>query len=111
MTHESRGTIAADHPSLPGHFPGAPIVPAVVILDKVAAALSEWRRDARIVGIPTVKFTAVIKPEQPFTIVLSSDGTPENELNFRCLIDDRSAVRGRLLIQSQSLLQNERRTV
>ncbi len=28
-------TIPADHPSLPGHFPGRPIVPAVVILDEV----------------------------------------------------------------------------
>ena len=102
MTHETRRTIPADHPTLPGHFPGAPIVPAVMILDEVAAALREWRGDARIVGIPMVKFTAVIKPDQPFTIVLSSDGRAEGAVNFSCLTDGRTAVRGRLIIGSQS---------
>ena len=34
---EFRLLIAADHPSLPGHFPGQPVVPGVVILDEVSA--------------------------------------------------------------------------
>ena len=29
--------IAADHPCLPGHFPGQPVVPGVVVLDRVLA--------------------------------------------------------------------------
>ena len=29
----------ADHPRLPGHFPGQPIVPGVVVLDHVLAAI------------------------------------------------------------------------
>jgi 3-hydroxymyristoyl/3-hydroxydecanoyl-(acyl carrier protein) dehydratase len=32
-------TIAHDHPALPGHFPGAPIVPGVVLLEHVLAAI------------------------------------------------------------------------
>ena len=39
MTFEVLRLIHADHPSLPGHFPGAPLVPGVVILDEVIAAL------------------------------------------------------------------------
>ncbi len=31
--------IAADHPCLPGHFPGRPVVPGVVVLDHVLAAI------------------------------------------------------------------------
>ena len=27
------------HPSLPGHFPGAPVVPGVLVLERVVAAL------------------------------------------------------------------------
>lgn len=113
MRYETSRTIAADHPSLPGHFPDAPIVPAVVILDEVAAALAEWRRDVQIVGISTVKFLVALKPEEPFRIVLSldGDGRDSGELDFSCLVDGRTAVRGRLLIRSQSTLQGERSTV
>src|SRR5438067_12834660 len=111
MAYETRRTIAADHPSLPGHFPDVPIVPAVVILDEVAAALTEWRKDARIAGIPIVKFSAALKPDQPFTIALSSDSARANELNFLCLAEGRTAVRGRLLIRSESTLEDERSTL
>ena len=31
--------IAPSHPSLPGHFPGQPVVPGVVILDAVQQAI------------------------------------------------------------------------
>ena len=44
MTFEVTRAIRADHPSLPGHFPGTPLVPGVVILDEIVAALAEWRR-------------------------------------------------------------------
>ena len=31
--------VAPDHPSLPGHFPGRPLVPGVVLLDRVLEAI------------------------------------------------------------------------
>src|SRR5437868_5279247 len=65
MQFELCRTIPADHPSLPGHFPDAPIVPAVVILDEVIAALAEWRGQCQLTAIPTVKFLAPLKPDQP----------------------------------------------
>jgi 3-hydroxyacyl-[acyl-carrier-protein] dehydratase len=54
MTFEVRRAISADHPSLPGHFPDAPLVPGVVILDEVLGALLEWRVDCQLTGIRTV---------------------------------------------------------
>ena len=63
--------IAAAHPSLAGHFPGHPVVPGVVLLQRVAAALRQWR------GLPMAgfdaKFLALLLPEQDATIELQAD--------------------------------------
>ncbi len=96
MIFEVRRVVRADHPTLPGHFPGAPIVPGVVILDEVLEALIEWRENLHLTGIPTVKFLAPLKPEQPFTISLSADSESVAEVNFCCRAEDRVIVEGRL---------------
>jgi 3-hydroxymyristoyl/3-hydroxydecanoyl-(acyl carrier protein) dehydratase len=55
--------IAADHPALPGHFPGNPVVPGVVLLDAVAAALERaW--DLELRALPQVKFLRPLRPEE-----------------------------------------------
>ena len=53
--------IRADHPCLPGHFPGAPVVPGVLILDEVLRASS-----AR--SIAWAKFHAPLMPDEEFAI-------------------------------------------
>jgi 3-hydroxyacyl-[acyl-carrier-protein] dehydratase len=98
MSFEVCRTIRPDHASLPGHFPGAPIVPAVVVLDEILAALNEWRADARLIGIPAVKFLAPLRPAQPFTICLSLKNDAESEVDFRCCVEGRVIVEGRLRI-------------
>jgi 3-hydroxyacyl-[acyl-carrier-protein] dehydratase len=98
MNFEGRRTISADHPSLPGHFPGTPIVPGVVILDEILAALTEWRGGSRVTSIRAVKFLAPLKPQQPFTICLSAGHDAEDEVDFSCRVDDRVIVEGRLQI-------------
>ncbi|WP_266180241.1 hydroxymyristoyl-ACP dehydratase [Dyella humicola] len=61
--------VAADHPSLPGHFPGAPLVPGVVLLEQVAQALREWR-DLRMARVLEVKFVAPLLPDERATLDL-----------------------------------------
>lgn len=67
MTSESVYTtplrIPADHPCLPGHFPGQPIVPAVVMLEAVALAIKAWRGE-RLVEITEAKFMAPLLPDE-----------------------------------------------
>ena len=99
MSFETCRAIRADHPSLPGHFPGAPIVPGVVILDEVAAALAEWRKDCQLTQIRAVKFVLPLKPEQPFTICLAAVKDAETEVDFCCRVDGRMVVEGRLDIR------------
>ena len=96
MTFEAIRIIGANHPSLPGHFPGTPLVPGVVILDEVLAALIEWRQDSQLTGIRLVKFLAPLQPEQVFTISLSAKNEYAAEINFCCRAEDRIIVEGRL---------------
>lgn len=82
--HHDDFRIPATHPSLAGHFPGNPVVPGVVLLDEVAAALQR-RYDRRIAGFSQVKFVAPLLPEQ--IAVLQLELTDER-LRFRVLRDD-----------------------
>ena len=55
--------VAADHPCLPGHFPGHPIVPGVLVLDHVLAALRRFTgRD--VAQLRQVRFTSALGPEE-----------------------------------------------
>ncbi|HKE47737.1 MAG TPA: hydroxymyristoyl-ACP dehydratase [Rhodanobacteraceae bacterium] len=65
--------IPAAHPSLPGHFPGNPVVPGVVLLDRVAAAI-ERDGAARLARIGAVKFLAPLKPDEDATLRIVRDG-------------------------------------
>ena len=98
MKFDVLSLIHADHPSLPGHFPGAPLVPGVIILDEVVAALDESRRDSQLSGIRSVKFLAPLKPQQPFTISLSATSKDAGEVSFCCRADERVIVEGRLAV-------------
>jgi 3-hydroxyacyl-[acyl-carrier-protein] dehydratase len=96
MTFEAIRIIRADHPTLPGHFPGAPLVPGVVILDEVIAALIDWRQGWELTGVRLVKFLAPLPPEQAFTISFSAKDELAGEINFCCRAGHRAIVEGRL---------------
>ena len=98
MTFEAIRIIRANHPTLPGHFPDTPLVPGVVILDEVLAALIEWRQDSQLTGIRMVKFLAPLQPEQAFTISLSVRNEDAGEVNFCCRAADRVIVEGQLKV-------------
>ncbi|HPF57663.1 MAG TPA: hypothetical protein P5149_00410 [Candidatus Competibacteraceae bacterium] len=97
MMNEKQRVIAANHPSLAGHFPGHPITPGVVILDEVIQMLAEQWPDRRPIGIPIVKFLAPLRPEQPFKIRIFESGLPR--VRFECIQEN-----GLLLAQGYLLL-------
>ncbi len=55
-------TISPDHPSLPGHFPGKPIVPGVVLLDRVIEAIEAAQGPLLPLRLPQVKFIQPLLP-------------------------------------------------
>lgn len=89
-------TITADHPAIPGHFPGRPIVPGVVILDEIAARLASWRPGARISRVVTAKFTSPLTPGE--TCRLSFSPRNDGRLGFTCQTADRIIATGTLEI-------------
>ena len=80
-----------DHPSLPGHFPGNPVVPAVVLLDQVRAAFKAWQPDQRLASIRQVKFLQPLLPGQRLDIQLELDG---GRLRFRCSHEESLVLQG-----------------
>lgn len=66
-----RWQVAEDHPAFAGHFPGRPIVPGVVLLDRalaLAAAAMGGSEDGWQVG--NAKFLSPVGPGEWLTLVL-----------------------------------------
>ncbi len=67
--------VPVDHPALPGHFPGAPVVPGVVLLDELLNAAERQRgRALRIAGLARAKFLSPLLPAQPAHCQVEIDG-------------------------------------
>lgn len=63
MQHESQFHVPPDHPALPGHFPDTPIVPGVLLLDRVLDCAELWLgRRLAPTGLAQVKFLAPLRP-------------------------------------------------
>lgn len=89
--------ISADHPCLPGHFPGQPVVPAVVGLQTVLSTLLTQRPDWQLHGIRQAKFMSPLMPGEAFVIELR--GTLPT-IEFRCLSGDRMIAKGSLGVKA-----------
>ncbi|WP_371132475.1 3-hydroxyacyl-ACP dehydratase FabZ family protein [Polaromonas sp.] len=77
MQGELSFTVATDHPAFPGHFPGRPIVPGVVLLDAALHAVQQacLAADENPVAGPamhcqiaTAKFLSPVQPGETLTI-------------------------------------------
>ena len=81
MGTHTKLTITAEHPALAGHFPGAPIVPGVLLLDEMVRAVEQdgstlrphWR-------ISTAKFVKPVRPGE--TLTLEHEPLPNGSLRF-----------------------------
>ena len=64
-------TIRTDHPSLPGHFPGRPLVPGVVVLERVVEAIEAAHGPLPALRLPQVKFLQPLLPGERACIELA----------------------------------------
>lgn len=94
-----RFTVAADHPSLPGHFPGRPLVPGVVLLDRVLEAIEAQNPALGPLRLPQVKFLQPLLPGEEARVELEPVSIPgaAPHWRFRVWRDDTLLASGEVV--------------
>jgi 3-hydroxyacyl-[acyl-carrier-protein] dehydratase len=101
-TSVSQLVVPADHPSLAGHFPGNPIVPGVVLLDLVLAAI-QAQRPCTLQSIPGVKFLQPVQPDERIDLHVEFADTPlTSRARFKALRDSSAVCEGTFVLSMQS---------
>jgi 3-hydroxymyristoyl/3-hydroxydecanoyl-(acyl carrier protein) dehydratase len=98
--YQSTFSVPADHPSLPGHFPGTPVVPGVVVLDMVLKSGESWQGPLQVTALRQVKFHAPLLPTEPANVALALDG---NALAFRVTRGDQVIAQGTFIVEASPI--------
>jgi 3-hydroxymyristoyl/3-hydroxydecanoyl-(acyl carrier protein) dehydratase len=88
--------VPASHPALPGHFPGKPIVPGVVLLDLL---VEDWRRrrpDAPLRGLRKMKFLNMLAPGEVFHVAWGE--IRDGKVAFTARSADKSLATGQFVL-------------
>ncbi|TCW82206.1 beta-hydroxyacyl-ACP dehydratase [Burkholderia sp. SRS-46] len=86
-------TIPADHPALPGHFPGQPIVPGVVLLDHAITAIgAALNRPLHAWRLGSAKFPSPAAPGEPLD--LAFDAAASGAIRFTVRAGRRDVATG-----------------
>jgi 3-hydroxyacyl-[acyl-carrier-protein] dehydratase len=93
MEHESALVFAADHPAFAGHFPGAPIVPGVLLLD--AAVHAAQQAGMAVSGVASAKFLHPVAPGE--TLALRVTQGAAGRIGFEIRRGAQPAASGQLL--------------
>ncbi len=88
--------IAADHLALPGHFPGNPLVPAVVILDSLLQQLASEQPSWRVTGVRKLKFLRPLRGGEAFEVQWSE--RRGGGVRFVCRVGDELLAEGHLTL-------------
>ncbi len=84
--------IAASHPCLSGHFPGNPIVPAVVLIDHIIYGIKQEYPNISIRNIAQLKFIKPLKPDQLAKVIVTEKNA--HTLQVRIELKQQIIVKG-----------------
>ncbi|HYZ34500.1 MAG TPA: hypothetical protein VE684_19710 [Crenalkalicoccus sp.] len=68
-------SVPADHPCLPGHFPGSPIVPGVLLLDEIAGLVLRHHPGFRFAAVAQTRFLLPVLPDQVVHVAAAPSST------------------------------------
>ena len=87
--------IAADHPAFAGHFPGAPLLPGVVLLDEAIRAIElADGGEPRCWRVAAVKFLRTVAPGE--ALVLEQERLASGTVRFTILSAGQAVTTGAL---------------
>jgi len=90
-------SIPHEHPCLPGHFPGRPVVPGVVVLDRVLDALeAEAGPLPAPLRLPQVKFARPLLPGERAEVALEPVAGAAGRWRFRVLRGGETIAAGEI---------------
>lgn len=89
--------IAADHPAFDGHFPGAPVLPGVVLLDASLRAIELADGHApRCWRVGSVKFLRAVAPGEAPALTLEQQRLASGTIRFTILSAGQAVATGAL---------------
>ena len=87
--------VPAEHPAFAGHFPGNPIVPGVVLLDRAILFAEELIGKSGLNWqVGNAKFFSPVRPEEALTFVL--EAKPSGSISFVIRGTERDIASGSL---------------
>ena len=99
MNHTTHWTVPLDHPAFAGHFPGAPILPGVLLLDTVLHTIAAATGIAPdFCEISSVKFLNPASPGDE--LVIHHTALVNGTIRFDIMVGMRTIASGSILIKS-----------
>jgi 3-hydroxymyristoyl/3-hydroxydecanoyl-(acyl carrier protein) dehydratase len=97
--------IPHEHASFPGHFPANPILPGVLLLERVMSYVqSQMTNPLQKYTLLNVKFLAAVSPGDQLSLVLSDSNSNEKHFSIHIL---RNAKNDSILACTGKLRFNE----
>ena len=91
--HTREWRVPPDHPAFPGHFPGQPILPGVVLLDQALRFAAEvFALDVARQRLASTKFLNPVAPGE--TLQFSLQQKPSGSIQFDVRCGERSIATG-----------------
>jgi 3-hydroxyacyl-[acyl-carrier-protein] dehydratase len=87
--------VPAEHPAFEGHFPGAPLLPGVVLLDEVLRVVEEAQLAAAGWTIATAKFLQPVRPGD--TLIVEHEALTNGAVRFVIRNAGRAVATGTLV--------------